>query len=88
MGFLDKLFGNKANNSGGVAKERLQVVLVQDRLKIPPNIMEEMQDDIVSVISKYVDIDRDGIDITLTKVARQDCLVANIPVLRSKEAYQ
>ena len=88
MSFLDKLFGNKVNKSGGVAKERLQVVLVQDRLKIPPDIMAQMQDDIVTVISKYVDIDREGIDITLTQVARQDCLVANIPVLRSKEAYQ
>lgn len=88
MGFLDRLFGNNTNKSGSIAKERLQLVLLQDRIKLPPATMEQMQDEIIAVISKYVDIDHDGIDISLTKTARQNRLVANIPVLRSKQTVQ
>ena len=89
MGFLDKLFGNGANNkSGSVAKERLQLVLLQDRVKIPPAIMEEMRDEIIAVISKYVDIDNEGIEIDLAQVDKQNCLVANIPVIRAKQKVQ
>jgi cell division topological specificity factor len=44
-----------------------------------------MRDDIINVISKYVDIDTNGIDITFTKAAQQNCLVANIPILRTKD---
>ena len=86
MGILDRLLRKKPN-SGNMAKERLQLVLLQDRLKLPPPIMEQMQNEIVGVISKYVDIDQDGIDISLTKISSQNCLVANIPVVRSKR-YQ
>ncbi len=86
MGFLDKLFSNTSNKSGHIAKERLQFILLQDRIKLSPPIMEQMQKEIITVISKYVDIDNDGIDISFTKVSSQDCLVANIPVLRSKNS--
>jgi len=84
MGFLSGLFG-KSKNSGHVAKERLQVVLIQDRVKMPPDTMNKIRDEIIEVISKYVDIDTDGIDISLTKSARQSRLVADIPILRSKK---
>ena len=88
MGFLEKLFRSSSNKSGHVAKERLQLVLLQDRIKLPPPVMEQMRDELIDVISKYVDIDNEGIDITFTKVSKQDCLVANIPVLRSKHSVR
>ena len=88
MGFLEKLFGSSSNKSGHIAKERLRLVLLQDRIKLPPPIMEQMQKELITVISKYVDIDNDGIDIAFTKVSSQDCLVANIPILRSKNSIQ
>ncbi|MFQ5576643.1 MAG: cell division topological specificity factor MinE [Anaerolineae bacterium] len=84
MGFLNRLLGKPSNKSGNVAKERLQLVLIQDRVKLPPGVMDSIRDDIIDVISKYVDVDTDGIDITLTKTARQNRLVANIPILRTK----
>ena len=84
MGFFKKLFGQSPAKSGDVAKERLQLVLIQDRVKLPPMAMEKIRDDIIEVISKYVEVDTDGIDISLTKTARQSRLVANIPILRSK----
>lgn len=88
MGFLDRFFGNSSNKSSTIAKERLQFVLVQDRIKLPPDILEQMRDEIITVISKYVDIDNEGIDISVAKVAGQSCLVANIPILRSKHSVQ
>jgi cell division topological specificity factor len=88
MGFLEKLFSGSSNKSSSVAKKRLQLVLLQDRIKLPPPVMEEMRDEIIAVISKYVDIDKEGIDITLTQVSDQNCLVANIPVLRTKHLTQ
>jgi len=86
MNLFDKLFGSASNKSGKVAKERLQFVLVQDRIKLPPATLAQMRDEIITVISKYVDIDHDGIDISVTNVARQSRLVANIPILRSKHS--
>jgi cell division topological specificity factor len=84
MGFFNKLFGG-SKNSGSVAKERLQVVLIQDRVKMPPGTMYKIRDEIIQVISKYVDIDTDKMEISLTKSARQNRLVADIPILRSRQ---
>jgi len=87
MSFIDRLFG-KGPKSGNIAKERLQLVLLQDRVKLHPATMDLMRDEIINVISNYVDIDRGGVDFALTEMAGQNCLVANIPVLRSKTTVQ
>ena len=87
MNFIDRLFG-RSSNSGQTAKERLQLVLLQDRVKLPPDTLEKMRDELINVISKYVDIDKDGIDISFTKASQQNCLVANIPIVRTKDSVQ
>jgi cell division topological specificity factor len=84
MSFFDRLFGRSSTKSGSVAKERLQVVLIQDRVKIPPAVMDRLRGELVEVISKYVDVDADGIDISLAQTARQNRLVADVPILGSK----
>ena len=82
MEALMKIFGKK-EPSGKVARNRLKVVLVHDRINISPEIMENMRNDIVKVISKYVDIDMNAMEMSL---ANDDsvALVANIPVSRMK----
>jgi cell division topological specificity factor len=81
MGFLDRLFGRSGSTtSGKIAKERLELVLGYDRAKISPQSMEDLKDDLISVISSYVDIDRDQVDIVLTRDGRHGRLVANIPL--------
>lgn len=82
MGFFDKMFGQ--SKSGNVAKERLQVVLVHDRIKLPPPVMEQLRAELAAVISKYVDVDPGGIDISLSKQARQSRLVADVPLTGAK----
>ncbi len=83
MGFFDKVFGSR-NSSGNVAKERLQVVLVHDRIKLPPHVMDQLRAELAAVISKYVDVDPNGIDISLSKQARQSRLVADVPLTGAK----
>jgi cell division topological specificity factor len=86
MGLLSGLFNkrdsSKPVNSSGVAKERLQLALVYDRVKISPELLETLKEEIVEVISKHFDIDRQGMEITLGE--RNDRLEVNIPVRRSK----
>jgi len=43
--------------------------------------MNELKDELIKLISQYVEIDRDGIDISLTKAGRRSRLTANIPVV-------
>jgi len=77
---LGHLMGRPHTKSKEVAKERLKLVLVHDRTDISPAIVEKMRDDIISVIARYVDFDRDMVDIHLTREARENRLVANIPL--------
>jgi cell division topological specificity factor len=84
MGFFDQLFGRKRETSSNVAKERLLTVLVTDRVKLTPAMMEAMRNEIVDVISRYVDIaDRNAIDVTLMRGEQSDHLKADIPLRRS-----
>jgi cell division topological specificity factor len=67
-----------------VAKDRLRVVLVQDRLSLAPALMEEMKDDVILAISKYVEIDTAGIEFSWKELDKQRALVASIPVVALK----
>jgi len=81
MGFLNRLFGSRQPTSRQVAKERLQLVLVQDRINISPAMLETMKDELIKVISRYVEIDSGGVEVTFTQGKRQSRLVADIPVM-------
>ena len=83
LDLVKKIFGKK-EPSGKVARNRLKVVLVHDRINISPEIMENMRNDIVKVISKYVDIDMNAMEMSLANDDDSVALVANIPVSRMK----
>ena len=53
----------KKKSSGDVAKDRLKLLLVSDRANCSPDIMEAIKNDIIAVISKYMEIDASGLDI-------------------------
>lgn len=78
---LDRLLG-RGNTSGSakVAKERLQFVLVHDRLDLSPEKMREMEEEILAVIARYVHFDRNKVEITLEQRMRDSWLVADIPL--------
>ncbi len=68
--------------SKNVAVERLRLVLVHDRANISPGLMEALKEDLIAVISKYMDIDEEAMEINLNSGELSAALVANIPVKR------
>lgn len=80
-GFLDWLFGRGGKGSGLTAKDRLQMVLVYDRIQISPEKMREMKEEIIAVIMKYVpEVDPTTIDIMVEQNDRfNNKIVAEIP---------
>ena len=74
MGFAD-FFRKKS--SGSIAKDRLKLVLVSDRANCSPELMEQMKNDIINVISKYMEVDMEGLDI---KISQTDVEGTDIPV--------
>lgn len=79
----------KKKNSGSVAKDRLKLLLVSDRANCSPEIMDMIKNDIVNVISKYMDIDKEGLDIQITQTKSESgesvpALFANIPIKQMK----
>ena len=81
---LKKLFSSSGGHSSKVAEQRLKFVLLNDRANISPEIMEQIKNDIIQVISHYMDIDKEAMDISLENDANSVALVANIPVSSMK----
>ncbi|MDO5415729.1 MAG: cell division topological specificity factor MinE [Lachnospiraceae bacterium] len=69
------------NHSGSLAKKRLQVVLVTDKADCSPELIDRMKDDMVRVISKYMTIDRDGIEFKIVNSRPGAALYAAFPIL-------
>lgn len=89
MGILDALFGRGApqaraprSASANVAKQRLVEVLVQDHVKLTPEVMEAIRADIIKILSRHLDVDADRLQINITRGERGESLVANVPVRR------
>ncbi|MCR5651692.1 MAG: cell division topological specificity factor MinE [Lachnospiraceae bacterium] len=81
----------KKKGSSDVAKDRLKLVLVSDRSSCSPEIMEKIKNDIIEVLSKYVEIDKEGLDIKITQMENEEsadkaspALYANIPIKNMK----
>ncbi len=87
--FLDRMFGRPAvKSSGTVAKERLQFVLVHDRINLPPERLEAMKQEILAVIAKYVAVADKGVDIALQQRDRDNLLIAEVPFARRREVAE
>jgi len=88
MGFFDAFFRRKP--SGNTAKDRLKLVLVSDRANCSPETIEMIKNDIIQVISKYVEIDTNGLDIQITQTESSGdngsvpAIYANIPIKEIK----
>ncbi|MFP3854303.1 MAG: cell division topological specificity factor MinE [Anaerolineales bacterium] len=79
MSFFDQIFGSR-KKSASAAKERLQLVLVHDRADLSPARLESLKDEMIDLISRYVDIDRGSVEIALTQDRHEQRLVADIPL--------
>ncbi|SNU95726.1 Cell division topological specificity factor [Megamonas hypermegale] len=79
-----KLLNRNHKTSKDIAKDRLKVVLIHDRANISPEIMQSIKNDIIEVISHYVDIDKSEMEISLENDSDSVALLANIPITRIK----
>ena len=79
-----KLLNRNRKTSKEIAKDRLKVVLIHDRANISPEIMQAIKNDIIEVISHYVDIDKKEMEISLENDSESVALLANIPITRIK----
>ncbi len=78
--FLRRLFAGSPP-SADTAKERLRLVLMTDHLALGPEIVEAMKRDLVDVISRHVEVDREHIEVTFERQDRVIALLANVPIL-------
>lgn len=66
--------------SAETAKERLKLVLTHDRSDIPPGVMEIMRDEIIEVIMRHIDVDKESVSLQIARDGRNQSLIADIPI--------
>ena len=76
---LMQLLG-KQEKSSETAHRRLRMVLVMDRIGLAPQHLEAMRDDIVEVVSNYLVVDRESMELEVRREGDSIILVSNIPV--------
>jgi len=90
LNFFRKIGRNESKEDGGSknkAKERLHLVLMQDRANVSADFLEMMKQEIIEVIKKYIEVEEQEIDVRLTNEVKDDgttgapALYANIPIV-------
>lgn len=74
----------RAKPSASMAKERLRMVLIQDRSLLSPGMLDNMRKDMIEVLNKYFVVDNEGIEIDIDSKDTSTMLVANIPIIQTK----
>lgn len=84
-GFLEMLFPwNNNTDSRNQAKSRLKLIIAHDRASINPDIMKAMREEILDVVARYVEVDREEMEFTLSNDERMTSLTANLPIRQIK----
>lgn len=76
---IRRLF-TRETSSKEVAKERLKLVLIHDRTSISPEIIDQIKEEIIQVISRYLEIDKNGMDFSLEGEENSIALMVSIPI--------
>lgn len=71
-----------------MAKERLRLVLVHDRVNVSPQLLEALKEDLIRVISEYMEIDQSALEVSFNNSDNSVALIANIPVLKMKRIFK
>lgn len=84
--FIRKILGER-NDSKEVAKKRLKFALVYDKLEISDNILRDLHRDMVEVISRYFEIDKNAFKLDIRRSENLSALIVNTPILAAKRKY-
>lgn len=71
--------------SKSVATNRLKLVLMQDRTNLTPRVLEQMRGELVDLLSKYLEMDKDLLELNFEQEGDQVALMLSIPVIRAKD---
>ena len=85
---LGRVFGRDEAPSKEIAKERLRLVLVHDRATVSPPFLETIKEEVIGVITEYMEIDPAGVEVSIHSLERSVALVASIPIKRMKRAIK
>jgi len=81
---LKKLMNRGNDDSKNVAKKRLKFALVYDKLEIKEEMLEDLQKDLIEVISRYFEIDRDQVMLDIERSEESSALIMNTPILAAR----
>ena len=82
---LFKQTESKEEKAKEVACNRLRVVLMQDRTNLTPELLQRMRRELVELLSKYVEMDKDALELNFDQEGDQMALMLSIPVIRAKD---
>lgn len=85
LGFFQTQDKDDENTSKNVACNRLKLVLMQDRTNLTPFLLERMRGEMIDVLSKYVEMDKEALELNFEQEGDQMALMLSIPVLRAKD---
>ena len=85
LGFFRQTEKEAEESSKDTARNRLRVVLMQDRTNLTPELMERMRKELVELLSKYVEMDKEALELNLEQDGDQVALMLSIPVIRAKD---
>jgi cell division topological specificity factor len=69
----------RKNSTASVAKERLQIIISHERSqRSNPDYLPKLQEEILAVIAKYVNIDRNQVSVNLERTGDNAVLELNI----------
>ncbi len=87
VNILQILFKRGAN-SREAAKERLKFVLMQDRSTLPSDLLDLLKMELLKVVSKHVRVEKEGFEVSISRLKNQNRLMVNVPFRTSKRRFR
>jgi cell division topological specificity factor len=83
---IDRLLGRPDKNPRESARDRLKLVLMQDRSALPGSVMEQIRKEIIQVLARHCDIDESALDVSIERAdGGAVALIANIPLRNARK---